>query len=120
MTCNTTIINLSDYANYYRGDDWSIPLNFIPIDPDDTITWSTITFTLVDPTDLNTAVIQVEATIVDTLNAVIEVPHTDTEAIDIKTYNYDIERINALTEVTTIMSWDIEVLQDYTVPVVTP
>lgn len=112
MTCNTQTINLSSYANYYRGDDWSIPLEF-----DEDITWSTITFTLVDSATPTTAIIQVTATIIDTLNAVIEVPHTDTEALDIKTYNYDIEWVNALSEVTTIMSGEIEILQDYTIPV---
>lgn len=103
-----------------RGDDWSIKLIIssggVPLD----ITGSTFWFTLKsavdspDPGDLQVTAIPTNSTDAESGIIYITASKSLTDALEAKTYSYDIQQVNSQGLVNTILIGKVKVVKDIT------
>ena len=109
-----------DLPSLVRGDDWTLKLNVAsggsPVDITGYTFWMTLKsdIDMADPGDL-----QVTATQSDPVDAAagiiyITAPKEQTSLLDPATYNYDVQQVDALGNVQTLLIGKVKVVRDIT------
>jgi|SRR6056300_47915 len=109
-----------DLPSLVRGDDWTLKLNITSNGSALDITGYTFWMTLksdidmADPGDLQVTATQADPTDAAAGIIYITAPRTDTGSLEPGTYNYDVQQVDSLGNVQTLLIGKVKVVKDVT------